>query len=227
MESLGGARLDAAQEPARDAPAARDPRATGEGRRPGGASRSPADRLPRRMSSRLRKLPLAALAARWPCSRLGACGDSHTKVTTGTYAGESGANAPYLNVGPLIYEVQLSRELNPTNSEDADLPAGPDAREAQARSPGQEWFGVFLQVYNNDSPAARRRPRDHDQRHAGQRLHADRPRRDQPVRLPRRARAGQRPAPDARHDRRRSAPRRARCCSTRSRSSRSTTARSS
>jgi hypothetical protein len=88
---------------------------------------------------------------------LGACGESHTKVTSGTYAGESGANAPYLDVGPLKYEVQLSRELNPTNSEDAAYLAGlPEAERKLA--PGQEWFAVFLQVYNTGSqpqPAAR------------------------------------------------------------------------
>jgi hypothetical protein len=79
---------------------------------------------------------------------LSACGDSHTKVTTGTYAGESGANAPYLNVGPLIYEVQLSRELNPFNEEDAQYLTGLEGPEAKLE-PGQEWFAVALQVYNN------------------------------------------------------------------------------
>jgi len=70
------------------------------------------------MSSPLRKIPLAVLAL-VAVFALSACGDSHTRVTTGTYAGESGKNAPYLNVGPLVYEVQLSRELNPANIEDA------------------------------------------------------------------------------------------------------------
>jgi len=70
------------------------------------------------MSSPQRKLPLVALAL-LAALALGACGDSHTRVTTGTYAGESGANAPYLDVGPLTYEVQLSRELSPYNLEDA------------------------------------------------------------------------------------------------------------
>src|SRR5580704_16831124 len=107
------------------------------------------------MISRLRKLPLAS-AALVAVLALSACGDSHTKVTTGTYAGESGANAPYLNVGPLVYEVQLSRELNPANSEDATYLQGltPEQRKLE---PGQEWFAVFMQVYNNTNqqhPAA-------------------------------------------------------------------------
>ncbi len=107
------------------------------------------------MSSRLRKLPLI-LAAILAVLALSACGDSHTRITTGTYAGESGANAPYLNVGPLIYEVQLSRELNPANSEDASYLQGLTPAERKLE-PGQEWFAVFMQVYNNtnnEHPAA-------------------------------------------------------------------------
>jgi hypothetical protein len=107
------------------------------------------------MITRLRKLTLA-LPALLAVLALSACGDSHTRVTTGTYAGESGANAPYLNVGPLVYEVQLSRELNPANSEDASYLQGltPEQRKLE---PGQEWFAVFMQVYNNTNqqhPAA-------------------------------------------------------------------------
>jgi hypothetical protein len=101
------------------------------------------------MSSRLRKLSLA-LPALLAVLAVSACGDSHTLVSTGTYAGESGKNAPYLNVGPLVYEVQLSRELNPYNSEDAEYLQGltPQQRKLEV---GQEWFAVFMQVYNNTS----------------------------------------------------------------------------
>lgn len=101
------------------------------------------------MFSRLRKLtpPLLALLA---ILVLGACGESHTKVTTGTYAGESGANAPYLDVGPLSYEVQLSRQLNPLNTEDASYLQGL-APADRTLAPGQEWFAVFVQVYNYTS----------------------------------------------------------------------------
>jgi len=99
------------------------------------------------MFSRLRK-PLMVLAAVLAVVALGACGDSHTHVSTGTYAGESGVNAPYLNVGSLIYEVQLSRELNPYNSEDAGYIEGLSPADSTL-GPGEEWFGVFIQVYNN------------------------------------------------------------------------------
>jgi hypothetical protein len=99
------------------------------------------------MIRRLRKLtPLALVVL--AATALGACGDSHTKVTTGTYAGESGKNAPYLNVGPLVYEVQLSRELNPYDREDEQYLQGLTPAQ-QKLEPGQEWFGVFIQVYNN------------------------------------------------------------------------------
>jgi hypothetical protein len=103
------------------------------------------------MSSLLRKYSIVLLALLAPLA-LGACGDSHTKVTTGTYAGESGQNAPYLNVGPLIYEVQLSRELNPANVEDATYLQGLSPAQRKL-APGEEWFGVFVQVYNNTSKA--------------------------------------------------------------------------
>jgi hypothetical protein len=82
---------------------------------------------------------------------LSACSDdSHTRVSTGTYAGESGQNAPYLNVGPLIYEVQLSRELNPYDTEDSTYLSGLTPAQRKL-APGEEWFGVFLQVYNETS----------------------------------------------------------------------------
>jgi hypothetical protein len=113
----------------------------------------PSVRRGSRVLARLSLLAVLAILA----AGLSACSDdSHTRVTTGTYAGESGQNAPYLNVGPLIYEVQLSRELNPHDTEDASYLAG--LTPAQRRlSPGEEWFGVFLQVYNESStphPAA-------------------------------------------------------------------------
>ncbi|HME02172.1 MAG TPA: hypothetical protein VKG38_03975 [Solirubrobacteraceae bacterium] len=104
------------------------------------------------MPSRLRKLFTVSLAL-LAMVALGACGDSHTKVTTGTYAGESGAAAPYLDVGPLKYQVQTSRELNPASSEDGAYLQGLTPAERKLE-PGQEWFGVFIQVYNTGSQPA-------------------------------------------------------------------------
>jgi hypothetical protein len=103
------------------------------------------------MFSRLRKF-LLVLPILLAAVALGACGDSHSHVSTGTYAGESGANAPYLNVGPLIYEVQLSRQLNPYNSEDIGYLEGLNPADSKL-GPGEEWFAVFMQVYNNTEQA--------------------------------------------------------------------------
>src|SRR5258708_7326736 len=104
------------------------------------------------MSARLRKLPPVVVT----CAALvvlAGCGESHTKVTTGTYAGESGANAPYLDAGPLKYETQLSRQLNPTNSGDAGYLQGLPPEQQQLTG-GEEWFALFVQVYNTGSQPA-------------------------------------------------------------------------
>jgi hypothetical protein len=103
------------------------------------------------MSSRPRKALLPALAVAASLA-LSACGSAHSKVTGGTYAGESGANAPYLDVGPLSYEVQLSRELNPSDTEDASYLQGLSPLQ-RTLTPEQEWFAVFVQVYNHTSSA--------------------------------------------------------------------------
>ena len=103
------------------------------------------------MPGPVRKLSIAAASA-LAAVALAACGSSHTRVTTGTYAGESGKNAPYLNVGPLVYEVQLTRALNPANPEDAAYLQGLPAAEMKL-APGEEWFAVFLQVYNDTHTA--------------------------------------------------------------------------
>jgi len=81
---------------------------------------------------------------------LAACGNANQRETTGTYAGEGGLPAPYLDVGPLAYQVQISRELNPYESEDQAFLEGLPAS-VQALRPGEEWFAVFLQVYNETS----------------------------------------------------------------------------
>ncbi len=120
------------------------------------------------MRRTLRKLPLLA-AALLAALALGACGDSHTKVTTGTYAGESGANAPYLNLGPLIYQVQLSRQLNPANSEDAGYLQGVPYAEGRLAAGRGVVRGVpaGLQQHRSGPQSGRN---DHDQRHRRQRL---------------------------------------------------------
>jgi hypothetical protein len=99
-----------------------------------------------------RRLRCLAALALLGALALSACGSSHSKVSTGTYAGESGASAPYLDVGPLVYQVQLSRQLNQYDAEDSAYLQGltPSERKLEA---GQEWFAVFIQVYNRGSRA--------------------------------------------------------------------------
>jgi hypothetical protein len=99
------------------------------------------------MSTRLRNLMLLAAAA-MAALTLAACGNAHTRVTTGTYAAEEGKGAPYLDAGPLVYEVQVSRELNAYDVEDGQYLSGLTA-EQKKLEPGQAWFGVFVQVFNN------------------------------------------------------------------------------
>ncbi len=121
-------------------------------------------RLPRKTLLRAPAISNGRAGMVWPLAlcavlaalALGACGESHTRVTTGTYAGGGGKNAPYLNVGPLVYQVQISRELNPYNTEDSAYLLGLTPAQA-ALKPGEEWFGVFMQVYNESTvphPAA-------------------------------------------------------------------------
>jgi hypothetical protein len=98
------------------------------------------------MRSPHRRLIFAVLAVAVTLT-LSACGNAHTRVRSGTYAGESGAAAPYLNVGPLVYQVQLSRELNPADAEDSSYLTGLTPKQRELK-PGEEWFAVFLQVYN-------------------------------------------------------------------------------
>jgi hypothetical protein len=51
----------------------------------------------------------------------------------------------YVDAGPLTYQVQLSRELNPFNVEDKQYLAGVSAPPPR---PDQMWFGVFMWAKN-------------------------------------------------------------------------------
>jgi hypothetical protein len=84
-------------------------------------------------------LALLALAA---VLALTACGNK-PKIRT-----EGATEGTYLNVGPLTYQVQISRQLNPNDIEDRTYLQG--VPPAQSRLPtGQTWFGVFIRVAND------------------------------------------------------------------------------
>jgi hypothetical protein len=86
-------------------------------------------------------LPLALAVA------LGACGNRHDTVT------EAESEGLYVDVGGLTYQVQISRELNARDEEDQaylkGLPPG-----TPALKPSESWFGVFMQVRNEENEPA-------------------------------------------------------------------------
>jgi len=101
------------------------------------------------MTTSRRILPLAAAAL--AVLTLAACGDRHQPTTTGESEGEM------IQAGPLLYQVQMSRELNPANVEDREYLAGLAPGTAQP-SGSEEWFGVWLRVQNTTGavhPSAR------------------------------------------------------------------------
>ena len=93
------------------------------------------------MPRRTLTLLLVVLAA----FAIGACGDKEAKTLHGDTEGS------YIDVGPMKYQVQISRLLNPFDPEDrgylVDLPAG------QSLGPDEDWFAVFMRVENGSEQA--------------------------------------------------------------------------
>jgi hypothetical protein len=78
---------------------------------------------------------------------LSGCGIEHRTNQTGVSEEElSAGGEPYFWAGPITYQVQVSRQLNPYDSEDVQYLAGVSG--AQDLSPQQFWFGVFLWAKN-------------------------------------------------------------------------------
>jgi hypothetical protein len=96
------------------------------------------------MTIRLPRKPLLPLAALLAALALGACGGEHQPTDRGDSEGA------YVQAGPLVYQVQMSRELNPSNVEDREYLAGlPTGTSRPAGD--EEWFGVWLRVQNASS----------------------------------------------------------------------------
>jgi hypothetical protein len=93
------------------------------------------------MTKRLSRLSLLTAAALLAALALVACGGGKQP----THHGEG--EGAYIEAGPLVYQVQMSRELNPSNVEDIEylegLPAG-----TPRLAGDEEWFGVWLRVQN-------------------------------------------------------------------------------
>lgn len=91
-----------------------------------------------RRSLTLLLVALAALA-------VGACGNKESRTLHADTEGE------YIDVGPMKYQVQISRLLNPNDPEDRgyliDLPSG------ESLGADDEWFAVFMRVENGSEDA--------------------------------------------------------------------------
>jgi hypothetical protein len=84
---------------------------------------------------------LAVLATLTLALVAGGCGNKEDAIT------KADTEGPYVTVGHLKYQVQLSRQLNPQDVEDSDYFRGVPADELKLE-PNQTWFGVFLSVFN-------------------------------------------------------------------------------
>jgi len=97
------------------------------------------------MTNRLLRLPLLTVAALLAALTLVACGATGEPPTK-----HGDGEGSYVQAGPLIYQVQMSRELNPANVEDAEYLQGLTTGEP---AQGEEWFGVWLRVQNDTDQA--------------------------------------------------------------------------
>jgi hypothetical protein len=86
-----------------------------------------------------RLLTIAGLIA--VASLVSACGAHHPSVAD---ANNDGA---YVKAGPVTYQLEVSRLLNPYSAEDSGYLAGLPKSEATL-SPTEEWYGVFLWAKN-------------------------------------------------------------------------------
>jgi len=86
---------------------------------------------------RFKVLALAALAA----LALAGCGDKTDYIRTADTEGV------YVDVGNLVYQVQISRYLNPADVEDREYLVGVPPNEATLAA-DELWFGVFMRVKN-------------------------------------------------------------------------------
>ena len=101
-------------------------------------------------SSRLRAPVIAALCLLL-AGVLAACGP---KQGTRAHADTEG---PYLDIGALKYQVQISRQLNPADIEDQVYLRGVAPQDSRLR-PDETWFAVFVRAVNEGDravPAAR------------------------------------------------------------------------
>lgn len=79
---------------------------------------------------------------------LAACGrESHPEQA------DANNNGGYVDAGPITYQLQVSRQLNPYATEDSQYLAGLPAGTARPK-PDEMWYGVFLQAKNQSDQTA-------------------------------------------------------------------------
>jgi hypothetical protein len=86
------------------------------------------------------RTPLLALLALAALVALTGCGNRRDLITS------SETEGPYLDVGGLQYQVQISRQLNPHDTEDSAYFVG--VPKPDGLDPKQTWFAVFVRVKN-------------------------------------------------------------------------------
>jgi hypothetical protein len=86
------------------------------------------------------RTPLLALLALAALVALTGCGNRKDVITS------SETEGPYLDVGGLQYQVQISRQLNPHDTEDSSYFVG--VPKPDALQPKETWFAVFVRVKN-------------------------------------------------------------------------------
>jgi hypothetical protein len=78
---------------------------------------------------------------------LSGCSLDNRTVETGVSQEElSAGGEPYFNVGPVTYQVQVSRQINPFDPVDVQYFAG--VQNAQTLPGNQFWYGVFMWAKN-------------------------------------------------------------------------------
>jgi hypothetical protein len=96
-------------------------------------------RLGRPVSRRALHIVVGLLAS---VAALALAGCGHEKVTVAETEGV------YLDLGPMKYQVQVSRWLNPTDPQDFEFFRGLPAGVSPALPADELWFGIFLRVEN-------------------------------------------------------------------------------
>ncbi len=127
-------------------------------------------RLPRAVSrfsasTRARRF-LALACAAGIAIGVGACGSSSSSSShaggqaNANNTADANNNGGYVDAGPITYQLEVSRELNPSSIEDRTYLSGVTTA---TPTPDEEWYGVFLWAKNQTKqPAPTASPSDFD-----------------------------------------------------------------